>query len=74
MSVFSFFLSFFFFFFFFLFRAKLEAYGSSHARGRIGAVAASLHHSSQQRQILNPLSETRDQTYVLMVTSQVHLC
>ena len=31
-----------------------------------------LHHSSQQCQILNPLSETRDQTYNLMVTSQIH--
>ena len=29
-----------------------------------------LHHSSQQQQILNPLSETRGQTCILMVTSQ----
>ena len=48
---FSFFLSFFFFFFFFLcvcvclFRAAPTAYGGSQARGRIGAVAAGLHHS-----------------------------
>ena len=30
-----------------------------------------LHHSSQQCQILNPLSEARDRTYILMDTSQV---
>ena len=29
----------------FIFRATPAAYGSSQARGRIGAVAASLHHS-----------------------------
>ena len=29
------------------------------------------YHSSLQRQILNPLSEARDQTYVLLDTSQV---
>ena len=33
-----------------------------------------LHHSSQQHWILNPLSEVRDQTSVLMDTSQVHYC
>ena len=32
-----------------------------------------LHHSSQQHQILSPLSEARDQTYVLMDDSEVHL-
>ena len=31
-----------------------------------------LHHSSQQRRVLNPLSEARDQTHVLMDTSRVH--
>ena len=30
-----------------------------------------LHHSSQQSWILNPLSEIRDRTYILMDTSQV---
>ena len=30
-----------------------------------------LHHSSQQLQILNPLSKSRNQTFVLMATSQV---
>ena len=38
-------ISFFFFFFFCLFRAFPMAYGDSQARGRIGAVAASLYHS-----------------------------
>ena len=32
-----------------------------------------LHHSSQQRQILNPLSEARDRTHILMDTSRVHI-
>jgi len=37
---------FFFFFFFFVFsRAALAAYGGSHARGLIGAIASGLHHS-----------------------------
>ena len=31
-----------------------------------------LHHSLWQCQILNPLSKTRDQTCILMETSQVH--
>jgi len=31
-----------------------------------------LHHSSQQHQILNPLSEARNGTCILMDTSQVH--
>ena len=31
-----------------------------------------LHHSSRQCQILNPLSEARDRTCILMDTSQVH--
>ena len=63
------------------------AYGSSQPRGWIEAVAAGLHHShsnarskpvcdlhhnSWQHQILNPLSEARDQTCILMDVSQVH--
>ena len=63
----------FFFFFFFLFRAVAMAYGGSQARGLIGAAATGLHHShsnagskphlqhsSQEHQILNPLSEARE--------------
>ena len=72
--------------FFFFFRATPAAYGGFQARGVIGAVAAgyttaiampypsyvcNLHHSSQQHQILNPPSEARDQTCVLMDTSQI---
>ena len=67
--------------------ATLEAYGGTWARGRIRAVAASLHHShsntgsnhiydlhhsSRQCWILNQLSEARDQAYSLMVSSQIH--
>ena len=33
-----------------------------------------LHHSSWQCQILNPLSEARDQTYILTDPSLVHNC
>ena len=33
-----------------------------------------LHHSSQQHWILNPLSKARNQTCILMGTSQVHYC
>jgi len=55
------------------------------SRGRIEAVAAGLCHSNMgskphlqptpqftTRQILNPLSETGDQTHILMEPSQVH--
>ena len=33
-----------------------------------------LYHSSQQRWILNPISQARDQTHILMDTSQIHYC
>ena len=76
-----------FFLFFFFLRAASTAYGGSQARDPIGATAASLrqsrnnarssrvcnlHHSSQQRQILNPLNKGRDQTRNLMVPSRIH--
>ena len=68
------------------FGAVLVAYGGSQARGQMGDVApgynkatatqdlsgiCDLHHSLGQRQILNPLSEARDQTHIPMDTSQV---
>ena len=58
-------------FIFLLFWAAPMAYGGSQARGRITVVAASLHHSSWQCQILNLLSEARDGTHGLMVPSWV---
>ena len=76
-----------FFFFFFchvFFRGTPVAYGSSQARGRIGTVdtglhhstpdlscICDLHHSSWQCRTLNPLIEARDQTHILLDTSQV---
>ena len=80
------FLSSFLFFFLslsYLFRATPMAYGGSQARAWIGAVAASLflshsHTRSKLRlqptEVLNPLSEARDWTWVLMVTSRVRYC
>ena len=83
MTVFSFFL---FILSFCHFRAASAAYGGSQARGLIRGVAAGLrqshsnsrskprcdlHHSSQQRQILNPLNEASDQTCNLMVPSWI---
>ena len=75
------------FFFFCLFRAAPEAHGGSQLGGWIGAVASGLchshsntgsetsvtyiYHSSGQRRILNPLSEARDWTRILMDASQV---
>ena len=66
-----------FFFLFCPFRAMPTAYGSSQARDRIGTATATpdlgrvcdLHHSSWQCRILNPLSEARDRTLVLMDAS-----
>ena len=59
------------------------AHGGSQARGQIGDVATTatatpdlscvcdLHHNSQQRQILNPLSKARDWIRILMDTNRV---
>ena len=73
-------------FFFFLFKARPTAYGGSQAWSQIGAVAGGLHHShinagSQPglqptpqliaMPILNPLSEARDRTHVLVDASQI---
>ena len=74
------------FFFFFPFRATPAAYGSSQTRVEselqlpayttttvtpAPSCLCDLHHSSWQRQILNPLSKARDQNHILMNTSQV---
>ena len=76
----------FYYLFILLFRALPMAYWGSQARGPIRAIAASLHHttakpgpsclwdlhcSSWQHQILNPLSEDRDQTWNFMVPSRI---
>ena len=60
------------YFFCLFFGAVPEAYGSSQARGLIGAAAANWHHTSQLCWILNLLSEARDQTWISMHTS--HIC
>ena len=60
-----------FYFIFCHFRAVLAAYGGSQTQGQIGAVAPGLRHNSWQCRILNLLSKARDQTHVLMDTSQV---
>ena len=69
-----------------LFRAAAMTHGGSQAKGQIGAAATALitgtvtpdlsctcdlHHCSQQCQILNPLNKARDQTCILMHTSQI---
>ena len=66
--------------------ATPAAYGSSQARGRMGAAAEAytaataatdpspshnLHHSPRPRQILNSLREAKDQTRILKDTSWV---
>ena len=48
------------FFFFFFLGPHLWHMEVPQARGRIGAIAASLRHGLQQRWILNPLSKVRD--------------
>ena len=72
---------------FLLFRATSIAYGYSQARvdselqlpayaqpqqHRSRATSATSTNSLQQRQILNPLNETRDRTRILMAPSRVH--
>ena len=68
-----------------LFRAVPTAYGSSQARGQIGAAPAGLYHSNTGSKPtlqptpqltatpdLNPSSGAWDQTHVLMDASRVH--
>ena len=57
-----------------LFRAVPAADGGFQARGRIGATAVGLYHSSWQHRILNPLSEAGDRTSNFTVTSRIHFC
>ena len=72
-----------------LFRATPAAYGISQARGLIGATAACLHHGhgnsgskcicdlhhrSRQCQIPDPWGKARDQTCILIDTSQTRYC
>ena len=52
---------------------QLPAYAIATATGDLSHVC-DLHHSSQQRQILNPLSEARDRTHHLMVPSRICFC
>ena len=59
-------------FFGLFFRAALAANEGSQARGPIRATTAGLHHSSWQRQILNPRSEARDRTHNFMVPTWIH--
>ena len=55
--------------FFFLFMAIPVAYGSSQARGWIGVAAVAYVPQPHQCQILNPLSQARDQTHLLTETT-----
>ena len=49
---------------------QLPAYAPATASQDLSRLCH-LHHSSWQHQILNPLTEARDQTHTLMDTSQV---
>ena len=50
---------------------QLLAYTTAIATPEPSCVC-NLHHSSRQHRILNPLSEARDQTCILMDTSQIY--
>ena len=52
---------------------QLEVYATAIATPDPSHIC-DLHHSSRQRQILNPLSKARDRTHILMGTSWVHYC
>ena len=73
------------FFFVLLFRVAPGAYGSFQRSNQSCSCQSTpqpqqcrscriydLHHSSQKRQILNPLTGAKDRTHVLMDTSRVH--
>ena len=52
-------------------KLQLPAYSTAIGKPDLNHVC-NLHHSSWQCQILNPLSETRDRTCILMETSWIH--
>ena len=49
---------------------QLLVYPTATAMADLGQIC-DLHHSSQQYQILNPLSEARDRTRILMDASRI---
>ena len=51
---------------------QLSAYTTSTATPDLSHVC-DLHHSSRQLWLLNPLSEARDRTHIVMDSSRVHL-
>ena len=51
-------------------KLKLQLQASTTATAK--PYLSHLHHSSQQHQIINPLSEARDQTCILMDPSHIH--
>ena len=53
---------------------QLPAYPQPQQHGMDPSRICDLHRSSQQRQILNPLSEARDRTRNLMVPSRIRFC
>ena len=52
---------------------QLPAYTTATATSDLSCICK-LHHSSRQCQILNPESEAKDQTHLLMDTSQTSFC
>ena len=52
---------------------QLPAYATATAT-RDPSHLCDLHHSSRQHQTLNPLSEAKDRTYVLVVPTQIPFC
>ena len=52
---------------------QLPAYPTGTGTADLSCIC-NLHHSSWQHQILNALSQARDQTHIRMDTSQFHYC
>ena len=61
-------------FFFFLARSQIRAAAATATATQDPSHIFDLHHSLQQCQIPNPLSEARDWTHILMDTSQIRFC